>query len=188
MEIVLIRHGPPDFNGSRWLLRHRMRDLLDEYAKSRMFSQPPAETVAFLAQCSTGKVACSTLARSIDSARALGHPSALQIRELDEAELPCLPWKFPASYRVMAVAMRIAWFLGYSGNGRSYSSTRDRARAGAVRLAELAKCRGVLAVGHGIMNSLVSRQLVASGWSISERSGSGYWSITRLCRAIPAAA
>jgi hypothetical protein len=59
MEIVLVRHGPTEFNSARWLLRHRMRDLLDEYAKSRMFSQAPTKTVALLAQCAIGTVVCS---------------------------------------------------------------------------------------------------------------------------------
>lgn len=183
MEIRFIRHGPPEFNSSRWLHRADFKRLLAEYRESRMFMPAPNELSSSLVSYNEGAVVCSTLARSIDSACALGYSKAIQYLELDEASLPCPRYRsVPVPYQAAIIALRIAWFLGYSRDADSYQSTLLRAEKAARRLSELARLHGdVLVIGHGIMNKLICRKLREKGWVVHDGSNSSYWASTTVC-------
>lgn len=182
MEIILIRHGPPGFDSSRWLHNSDLGQLLAEYKGSRVVSPAPAELLGMLFAFTDKKVCCSELPRCVDSAAALGFSGAARISELNEADLPSPSWlQLPIPYRLAIVGLRLAWFLGYSGGVESYQSTQKRAGVAADKLIEIASVNGsVLVVGHGIMNRLVSRRLRKLGWDADSRDRSGYWSATRL--------
>lgn len=185
MKIVLMRHGPPDFDSSRGLHRHDLATLVAEYTSSRVTAPATPAALAFVASLDPELIVSSSMARSIDSAQALACHDALALPALDEADLPCPSWLGPPlSYRSAALVARLGWFAGYSSNAASLEATVTRARTGAANLVELARSRGtVLAVGHGIMNRLVGRELVRSGWVREARPGSGYWSVTRFRKA-----
>ena len=182
MNILLMRHGPPDFDASRWLHRHELQALLTEYANARVTAEPTPAARALAASSEVGAVVSSTLARSIDSARALGHGDALPLPGLDEAELPCpARSRWPLPYGVAVPLLRIGWFAGWSPNAATLRETRTRARGAVPRLVDLARAHGtVLVVGHGIVNGLVARELVRAGWGRRNRGRSGYWSVTRM--------
>ncbi|MEM1309273.1 MAG: hypothetical protein AAGF98_07195 [Cyanobacteria bacterium P01_H01_bin.153] len=142
----------------------------------------PDELSSSLSSYNEEAVVCSTITRSIDSARALGYPKAIQYLELEEASLPCPQYKnVPVPYRTAIIALRIAWFLGYSRDADSYQSTLLRAEEAARRLNELAILYGdVLVIGHGIMNRLVCQKLRDKGWVVYDQRGSGYWASTTV--------
>jgi broad specificity phosphatase PhoE len=76
----------------------------------------------------------------------------------------------------LGTAYRIGWFLGYSPNADSFKKANARAKLGAERLVALAKeSRSVSLVGHGIINSLIAKHLVALGWLGPKRPAHGYW-------------
>jgi hypothetical protein len=53
-----------------------------------------------------------------------------------------------------------------------------RASTAARRLQSLASEGPVLLLGHGFMNRMIAKQLVADGWVRQKRNGSQYWSVT----------
>lgn len=182
MEIIFIRHGPPEFDSSRWLHQSDLEQLLADYKASRVVCPAPADLLAKLFAFSEKQVFCSALPRCIDSAAALGFADAVLIPELNEADLPSPNWlRIPIPYRAAVIALRLAWFLGYSGSSNSYRSTLERADAAAEKLTEIAREHGsVLIIGHGVMNRLVSRSLRKAGWRADARARSGYWSVIRV--------
>ena len=184
MEITFIRHGPPKFDSSRWLHQCSLKQLLGEYDAARVVSPCPADLLTKVVVYADDQVFCSTLPRSIDSARALGFADVIQIAELNEAELPCPDWlTIPAPYRVAIVALRIMWFMGYSKGSESYRSTLIRASDASVKLIDSANLHGrVLVVGHGIMIRLICRKLKEAGWIVESSDQSGFWSTTRVTR------
>ena len=182
MEIIFIRHGPPEFDSSRWLHQSDLGQLLANYKASRVVRPAPADLLAELFAFSDKPVFCSTLPRCTDSAAALGFTDPVQMPELDEADLPNPNWlKIPVSYQVAIIALRFAWFLGYSEASDSYRATLKRADTAAAKLSDIARVHGsVLVVGHGIMNRLVSSRLRKVGWNADARSQTGYWSVIRV--------
>lgn len=68
------------------------------------------------------------------------------------------------------------WLCGYSRGVESFSKAREQAQRAAQRLISLAEEGMVLLLGHGIMNRLTARQLLAHGWKSETRHGNKYWS------------
>ena len=184
MEITFIRHGPPEFDSSRWLHQCSLKQLLGEYDAARVVSPSPADLLTKIVVYSDDQVFCSTLPRCLDSAMVLGFANVIQIAELNEAELPCPSWpSIPAPYRVAIAVLRIMWFMGYSKGSESYRSTLIRASDASVKLIDSANLHGrVLVVGHGIMIRLICRKLKETGWIVDSSDQSGFWSTTRVTK------
>ena len=182
MEMLFIRHGPPEFDSSRWLHQYDLKQLLREYYVAPVDTPAPVEQVAAVGTYAAEVVLCSTLSRSIGSANALGFPDAIEMSELDEADLPCPKWlSIPVPYQAAIVVLRIAWLVGYSRDCNSYRVTQSRASDAATKLIELANTHGrLLIVGHGIMNRMVCRALKQEGWSVDKQDHTGYWSMTSV--------
>jgi hypothetical protein len=94
-----------------------------------------------------------------------------------EADLPYGHWNIPKlPLSVWGVLFRLAWFCGYSSNVESLLRAEARALCAAKRLLALARKNGsVFLVGHGIMNMLIAKQLLAMGWSGPKRPVNKYW-------------
>jgi hypothetical protein len=94
-----------------------------------------------------------------------------------EVDLPYSACRFPRlPVGVWAVVFRLAWFWGYSRHAEPVGSARIRARRCALRLVELAgQHQSVFLVGHGIMTTLIAKQLLLMGWSGPMRPRNRYW-------------
>lgn len=178
MKIVLLRHGKPDIprlanmNGVEFVKWINSYDLaaLDEKCS-------PAEDALLIAQ-SCSAVICSTLRRSIESAEMLGVSDKVEASsEFVEANLPnfgVMSLRLPA--RVWLVVFRLSWFIGYSPNSESYLQVKERAKNCASQLINIAQDKeSVMFVGHGILNRLISKELIRRKWRGPARSKSDYW-------------
>ena len=92
-------------------------------------------------------------------------------------QLPVASWqRLKLSPKFWAVFFRALWLFGYSNSSESYKEAKARATESAAKLAELAEeYKEVLFVGHGVYNRLLSKQLIATGWSGSKEPSSKYW-------------
>ena len=179
MKICLVRHGEPDFNRSFWIERNNTQGALKRYEKASVSLFPPdAMRDDLLAPqfC----VVSSELLRARQSALLLGFKFVETSPLLNESRLPhpdALPFRMPWSL-VLALC-RSAWVLGYRKNADGLRVGTERANSAASWLNELALKHGeVNAFGHGIMNRLIARSLIARGWKKEYVSGRGYWSST----------
>lgn len=77
---------------------------------------------------------------------------------------------------VWVTVFRLCQFFGFARNGESLLAARQRAREASRLLAAMAKQNeSVLLVGHGYMNRLIAKQLLASGWQGPKSPGHRYW-------------
>lgn len=178
MKIVLIRHGKPDVELRGWFKASELKQLVSKYNASAIMDQPPPATILNLKQ--SGKVFCSDLQRSIQSAQLLGLANQLEADPLFcEASIPhfnsgrlCLP------IPVWVVIIRVLWLLGYSQNGESLKSFRRRAKMAADRLVLSAKQHGsVLLVGHGVLNYFIARELRRLKWQAPKHHRHHHWAM-----------
>jgi broad specificity phosphatase PhoE len=176
-EVLLIRHGIPlcdhhtrirgcDFAG--WVAAY-------EKAPVDRGIPPPPELQARLATVPC--IVTSTLRRAIESASLAGSGRLAASHALfDEASIPTsIPFRLTLSPGQWDVLARVAWILGWADGRESFRDARVRARRAAARMVALAREHGTVAlIGHGMLNTLMSRALRRSGWT-----GSGspreYW-------------
>jgi broad specificity phosphatase PhoE len=175
MQITLMRHGKPRLSSKKWVTPAGMRQWIDHYNLSDIeIDAIPPECMA--AAASARVIATSNLARAKASIRALGHIASTEDALFAEAELPHALWRAPhLPPNIWAIFFRVLWMLGYSRGAISLVDTRHRARAAAQQLIVAAGQGPVLLVGHGIMNRLIGKELLASGWIASTTHNSRYW-------------
>jgi broad specificity phosphatase PhoE len=177
MKIVLARHGQPNFDYGSWMAPREMPEWLERFNRASVLPhEVPAATLASAA--SSAIVVCSTLSRSIQSARRLAANRTVLVEALFcEADLPYAAWRVPElPFRVWTALFRAGWFCGFSAHAEPLSAATVRAELAAQRLLELARESGsVFLIGHGIMNRLVARQLRARGAVGPLSPSHGWW-------------
>jgi broad specificity phosphatase PhoE len=184
-----MRHGRPAFDHRGWIAPREMAAHIVRYNLAGIQANVAAEALALgdrqayaaarLAARDVGCIVASDLLRSVESARSLANGNEVLCEPLfREADMPYGIWGWPVlPYRLWCAVFRIAWLCGFSALAESRADAELRARDAAQRLMELARQHGsVLLVGHGVMNRLIARALLARGAVMPRRLGSGYWS------------
>ncbi|MBV7510761.1 histidine phosphatase family protein [Pseudomonas sp. PDM25] len=173
-----MRHGQPKLVATAKMSALDMKDWIEQYNRSEITNQPVPDASMQLA--ATAKVIVSSSApRALTSVQALGLKPALVDALFCEAQLPYGHWKLPRlSSFTWAFILRVLWLCGYSRSVESAGTARMRASTAARRLQSLANEGPVLLLGHGFMNRMIAKQLMADGWVRQKRNGSQYWSAT----------
>ncbi len=178
MKIVLMRHGKPRIDKHLRLNAAEFGAWVEKYNAAGIDSecQPPLEAIEQATKCAF--TVCSNLARSVESAKALGVERigvcSSMFREMD---MPHATWRFPSiSLLAWSVFFRLAWAFGYSANAESFKAAKTRARGCAEHLANLSSTHGtVLFVGHGSLNWFIAKYLKRMGWLSAEKPPRKYW-------------
>ena len=180
MEIILLRHGKPDFSAEKWIAIRDLPQMITDYNRSGVSQLAPEASVKMAQNCE--HIVCSDLLRSSQSAQLLGveqiHLSESLFRE---ADLPVTLWpSMKMSPYFWLVFFRILWFFGHSANGESIAQARVRAVTAMQQLYRLAQTHGrVLLVGHGILNQLIAKELLSYGWQGPKRPARDHWGYSR---------
>jgi len=178
MRIVLLRHGKPKIRTDLRVSAVEWGRWIEEYHVAGIDPAFPPPNDAIEEVNSSAFVVCSDLARSSESAVALGVRRVgvcdVMFREL---EMPYADWRYPRlSLVTWAVLFRMMWALGYSANAESILEGRARAMLCAERLAGMAAEHGTVAfVGHGALIWFIARKLKALGWSGPRRAPREHW-------------
>jgi len=171
-----MRHGKPLLTQTDWVAPVEMGRWIEHYNLSMVETHGIPINSLKLAN-SVSCIVASTAVRSLLSVQALGHTASVVDAVFCEAQLPFALWRFPRLSPFIWVGFfRLLWFFGYSQNSESIQVTKTRAKAAAHKLISLAEKGAVLLVGHGIMNHLIAKELIAFGWGSSMRQESKYWS------------
>lgn len=161
-----------------------MQGWINGYNRAGIIDQPvPAASLQLATRARV--IVSSTAPRALSSLQALGlepsHVDAL----FCEAQLPYGQWRLPRlSPSTWAFILRLLWLCGYSRDVETVSAARLRASMAAQRLLSLASEGPVLLLGHGLMNRMIARQLMAHGWTRRSHNGSHYWSAVVLAKRI----
>jgi len=155
-----------------------MKHWIEHYNLSEVEADGVPITSASLRLANSAvSIVASTAPRALSSVQALGHTVSVADAAFCEAQLPYALWRFPRlSPFVWAAFFRLLWFFGYSRGSDSIQVTKARAKTAAQKLISLAEKGPVLLVGHGIMNHLIAKELVALGWTGPAKRESNYWS------------
>lgn len=174
--IILMRHGQPKLATTEKISMLEMKDWIEHYNHSEIIRHPAPDASTQLAATATVLVS-SNAPRALTSVQALGLEPAVVDAMFCEAQLPHGDWRFPRlSPFTWAFIFRVLWLCGYSRNVESAGAARQRANTAAQRLQSLAGEGPVLLLGHGVMNRMIAKQLLADGWTCQQRNGSRYWS------------
>ena len=173
-----MRHGRPAIDTRQWLSARDFGNWIRQYDAAAIdpAAFPPDAAISQARQAAC--VLCSTLARSLTSARALGiaapHDSNAAFREL---EMPHADWRHPRlPVGLWSVLFRLLWLFGYHRHAESISAGRARAFSCAGTLEQLAAQHGkVLFIGHGSLNWFIARALRRAGWQSSNDAARRYW-------------
>jgi len=180
MEIILLRHGKPDFSTAKRIAIRELPKMIATYNCAGVSQLPPASSVQMARACK--HVVCSDLLRSVQSAKLLG------VEQIDlseplfrEADLPVTLWpSMKMSPYFWLVVFRILWFFGHSADGESITQARLRAATAMQQLDTLAQTHGrVLFVGHGILNQFIAKELLSYGWQGPKRPARDHWGFSR---------
>ncbi|PTV60482.1 histidine phosphatase family protein [Pseudomonas putida] len=173
-----MRHGQPKLIAADKMSALQMKDWIEQYNQSEITHQPVPEASMQLAATAT-VIVSSSAPRALTSLQALGLKPTLVDALFCEAQLPYAHWRLPRlSPFTWAFILRVLWLCGYSRRVESASTARIRASVAAQRLQSLASEGPVLLLGHGFMNRMISKHLIADGWKRQARNGSQYWSAT----------
>ena len=183
MRIVLLRHGEPKSNLSdNFRLKisaNEIKSLISVFNDSGLNKQKMPTSEALYVAKSCKAVVCSNLPRSIESAKALGVQTIDLIDPVfREAELPHPEWRYPKLALITwFLVLRALWFLGYSNNnGEPITSANKRAEKAFLKLRQIAEEHSsVMLIGHGIINQLIAKRLIANGWRGPKKPGNKYW-------------
>lgn len=175
-RITLIRHGESAFSLSGVVRADDFNDITESYDSCGIVGVPPLDAVAMSRE--HGCVVCSDLARSHDSATALGideiHVSDKLFNEIAIPHFSNGSLALPTG--LWLILLRGLWLFGFSKNGESFANAHRRAGQAACRLMELSDEYGsVLLVGHGFFNYFIARKLRARGWVGPKKPGGGFW-------------
>ncbi len=178
MKIILMRHGEPLLAHTGWITAAQMGRWIEQYNQAVVAADSAPPINVSLASAVT-TIVVSTTPRAVSSAAALGCDAAIADALFCEAQLPFAQWRFLRLPAVVWTAFfRLLWFCGYSCGADSIQTTKVRAKAAAQKLMALAEKGPVLLVGHGIMNRLIARELVATDWVATANLKNSYWSAT----------
>jgi len=186
IHIHLIRHGRsalalPD----RWITPGEFRDWLEIYNRTGIAddSGPPSALVEMMRDSPI--VVCSDYPRSIESARRLAPQSDPRMSTAyREAGRPLQgDWSIRLPLEIWDRFSVLCWKLSLIVADESVRAARVRAQLAARELISLAQeSSPVLLVGHGMVNTMIGRELLRSGWSGPRRANDNYWGVASYRR------
>ncbi|MGK9175990.1 phosphoglycerate mutase family protein [Yokenella regensburgei] len=176
MKIILLRHGKPDIETDHKYTADKMAQWIAAYDHSEVSEDPPAELISWLSTHHYPAVA-SPLPRAITSLNKLGIEPTVVDPDFREAQLPLINLLgLTLSPLTYAFWLRILWLAGFSAKVESRALAQKRAVQAADKLIKLAENnQSVLLMGHGIFNRMLGAELKKEGFSVSGKTGKGYW-------------
>ncbi len=166
----------PDFTFKGKASSLEVGNLVETFDKSGIIDAPPKNVKQIVA--TSNIIFCSDLARSIESANSLAESdsrnSNIVFREVELPYFNNSSIKLPV--KLWLVLLRCLSIFGFSANGESLSIARKRAKLAASVLIEAAQSNeSALLVGHGFINRLIAKELLANNWVGPSKPSSNYW-------------
>lgn len=188
-----MRHGKPalkDLYSWGAVNSSKMQEWVNCYNDSGVILDFPPDEDSVIKASECEKVVCSSLARSIHSAKLLGLTATMIDKVFVEADLPVFSIPFiKLTPQIWSVLFRFFWLLGFSKKLESKKEIKRRVTRASQLLIKLAERHdSVILIGHGIMNRLLVKELLKSGWQFVNTPNANktfshqYWGYKELQR------
>ena len=185
-QIALIRHGEPDLNKLGRFNYEEAKQYIKNYDSVGILV--PDEPFFVLEEEEKPLIFMSNLERARSTAHYLFGTEreiteSAEFREF-ERSLGDRRLKMDLPLRYWTITARIEWLLGINEEGiESFEEARDRARAGAIKLAAHTERHDkVVLVAHGFLNRYIKKYLKDLGWEVVRDGGSDYLAATILAK------
>ena len=170
-QITLLRHAKVKV-AIPAIYSSQMKEFIEAYNQAPIEFDGVSDELKSIID-SADIILSSELSRTKETLKYLGKEAQHSDTIFNEAELPYANGKvvkLPAT--AWAVLFRVMWIFGYSKQSESYKEAKVRAKLSADKLIAYAKAdKSVLLVGHGVMNKLISKELMHSGVTLLEKTG-----------------
>jgi len=180
MEIMLVRHGKPEFSLNNKMSASGFSKWVRYYNQSNISAEstPPLHLANNLENYF---VVSSDLNRAIHSAvLCVDKPPDLMLKELREMDIPRFKVPLKLKANSWLLLNRLLWFCNFHGQVESFRQAKHRAKLVAHTLVELANNHGkVVVFSHGLINKYVAKELVELGWNGSFKRQK-HWGSARL--------
>jgi broad specificity phosphatase PhoE len=176
-KIILLRHGEVDIRNCENITAKQFLNWISVYNNSDIKSEFSSKEVIRNLLNTSEIIVCSKLHRSIQSIE-IFDKRPFEINDIfNEAELPSLNWNIiKLRPKIWLIIFRTLWLLGYSKNCESYKNAKQRAKqASEILIALSSSEQSVILVGHGIMNSLIKKELILNKWYESKKNKNKNW-------------
>jgi len=170
-QIILLRHAKVKLD-IPFIYSRQMKKFIEAYNQAPVELDDVSDALKSIMD-SVDIVLSSELSRTKETLKYLGKEAQESNAIFNEAALPYANVKMvklPAT--AWAVLFRIMWIFGYSKQSESYKEAKVRAKLSADKLIAYTKVdKSVLLVGHGVINKLISKELMHSGVTLVEKTG-----------------
>jgi len=176
-KIILLRHGEVEMENYKYISANQFGEWIDTYNNADIKSEFSSKDEIKVLLNDTDILICSNLKRSIQSAKIFDKVPFETDYIFNEAELPYSNWNLlKLNPKIWLIFFRILWLFGYSKNSESYKDAKQRAKNATEKLIELSsQYKTVVLVGHGVMNKLIQKELVALKWIESKKLQNRNW-------------
>ncbi len=187
LQIMLIRHAVPKIKRKGWTTFYEADDLRQAYDTVEVYEI--SDSPVRIHPEEVENIRSSPLIRARSTAEQLFKPNYTIIYDSTfiefRNEIIPIPWiKLPLKF--WKVTSRLFWMAGlHSENVPSLSNEKQRARAGAAKLAKWVKEeKRIVLVAHGFLNRYLIRYLKKAGWQHSFDGGYSFSNVQVLTKII----
>ncbi len=179
-KITLIRHAKVAIKDDEKISSVELKKWVEAYDSAEIDNESVPDKQVYEAARDANIILSSRLKRSIDSIKVLGYTPYDMNALFDEAAVP------DASIPIIRLKpkrwlmlLRVLLLLGLGRDDNSFKASKERAKKAAGHLIRLSdKHDSIVLVGHGGMNWLIRKELLASGWVVQETPSNAHWGMT----------
>ena len=181
-KITFVRHAKVDMDASTPITAKMLKSWEQEYNTAPIIQDIPQDKALHQVFDEVDYMLSSTLRRTQDSIVLLGSSVDESNVLFNEAQIPVLDGHFiklkPTSWLVL---FRIFSLVGFGRWAITLKETKGQAKEASRVLLELSKEHdNIILVGHGVMNWLIRKELLASDWKSEGKDAHGNWGMTVL--------
>ena len=183
-KITFVRHAKVDMDSSKSITAKMIKSWEEEYNNAPIIKDFPQDEALHNAFDEVDYILSSTLRRTQDSIVLLGCSIDESNALFNEAQIPALHGHFvklkPTSWLIL---FRLLSLVGFGRWAVTLKETKIQAREASMVLLKLSEEHDkIVLVGHGVMNWLIRKELLASDWQNEGKDAHGNWGMTVLSK------
>ncbi len=183
-KITFVRHAKVDMDSSKSITAKMLKSWEEAYNNAPIIKDFPQDETLHKVFDEVDYILSSTLRRTQDSIVLLGNSVDESNALFNEAQIPILHGHFvklkPTSWLIL---FRLLSLVGFGRWAVTLKETKIQAREASMVLLKLSEEHDkIVLVGHGVMNWLIRKELLASDWQNEGKDAHGNWGMTVLSK------
>ena len=183
-KITFVRHAKVDMDSSKPITAKMLKSWEESYNNAPIIKNIPQDEALHKVFDDVDYTLSSTLRRTQDSIVLLGSSIDESNALFNEAKIPALHGHFiklkPTSWLVL---FRLLSLVGFGRWAVTLKETKKQAKEASRVLLKLSEEHdNIVLLGHGVMNWLIRKELLASDWENEGKDAHGNWGMTVLSK------